>query len=89
VQELSGVPLKKLIEIIKLLQVELQAPSHDPSRLKNKLALKLKIPVSQAKKLVEFLEQARVISYSCIFEAAKGENNNWTIIEISPSYIHL
>lgn len=78
----GGFSLDEVMEVMDSLGPQLKTPPHYPMRVIMKLADKLGTSVPQARYLWDYLEKAKLINYSCTFEAQQ-ENQNNTSLEIN------
>jgi hypothetical protein len=78
----GGFSVDEVMGILDSLGPQLKSPPHYPVRVIMKLAGKLGTSVPQARLLWDYLEKAKLISYSCTFEAEE-ENQNKTSLEIN------
>ena len=86
VRKLSGgVPQDRVLEVLDSLKTTVQSPPHYPMRLVEKLAGKLEISMSQARRLLDFLKKENLVSYSCKFEA-ESDSQRETVLEVNYAY---
>ncbi len=78
----GGFSVDEVMGIMDSLGPQLKSPPHYPMRVIMELAGKLGTSVPQARVLWDYLEKAKLISYSCAFEA-EDENNNKTSLEVN------
>ena len=78
----GGSSLDEVMEVMDSLGPELKNPPHYPMRVIMEIADKLGTSVPQARFLWDYLEKAKLINYSCIFEAQQA-NQNQTSLEVN------
>ncbi len=78
----DGFSLDEVMGVLDSLGPLLKTPPHYPMRVIMELADKLGTSVPQARYLWDYLEKAKLINYSCTFEAQQ-ENHNKTSLEIN------
>ncbi len=76
----GGFSVDEVLGTLDSLGPQLKSPPHYPMRVIMELADKLGTSVPQARLLWDYLEKAKLINYSCTFEA-KDDNN--TSLEVN------